>query len=89
MKRQEYPLMEEEVLIVREGWRIVFDFHKSVFARVAARYLESLNPISVKERGERIILELEAEKGEELRAWLLLNLGKGFFITELESFELK
>jgi len=86
---QDYPLMEEEVLIVREGGKILFDFHKTVFARVAARYLESLNPITVRERGERIVLELEAEKGEELRAWLLLNLGKGFFITELESLELR
>lgn len=82
-------MMEEEVLIVREGGRILFDFHKTVFARVAARYLDSLNPITVRERGERIVLELEAEKGEELRAWLLLNLGKGFFITELESLELR
>jgi len=86
---QDYPLMEEEVLIVREGGKILFDFHKTVFARVAARYLESLSPITVRERGERIVLELEAEKGEELRAWLLLNLGKGFFITELESLELR
>lgn len=82
-------MMEEEVLIVREGGRILFDFHKAVFARVAARHLDSLNPITVRERGERIVLELEAEKGEELRAWLLLNLGKGFFITELESLELR
>lgn len=89
MRWQDYPLMEEEVLIVRKGGRILFDFHKTVFARVAARYLESLNPITVRERGERIVLELEAEKGEELRAWLLLNLGKGFFITELESLELR
>lgn len=89
MRWQDYPLMEEEVLIVREGGKILFDFHKTVFARVAARYLESLNPITVRERGERIVLELEAEKGEELRAWLLLNLGKGFFITELESLELR
>ena len=89
MRWQDYPLMEEEVLIVREGGRILFDFHKTVFARVAARYLDSLNPITVRERGERIVLELEAEKGEELRAWLLLNLGKGFFITELESLELR
>lgn len=88
MKWQELPLMEEEVLIVREGWRMLFDFHKSVFERVVARHLGALEPASVKERGERVVVELDAERGEEFRAWLLLNLGKGFFITELESLEL-
>jgi len=88
VKWQELPLMEEEVLIVREGWRMLFDFHKSVFERVVAQHLGALEPASVKERGERVVVELDAERGEELRAWLLLNLGKGFFITELESLEL-
>lgn len=81
--------MEEEVLIVREGGRVLFDFPKAVFARLVARRISSLNPISVREREGRVLLEVDRERGEELRAWLLLNLDKGFFITELESMELK
>jgi len=85
---QELPLMEEEVLIVRDCGRMLFDFHKSIFEKVVARYIGALEPVSIEERGDRVVVELDAEKGEELRAWLLLNLGKGFFITELESLDL-
>jgi len=88
VKWQELPLMEEEVLIVRDGVRMLFDFHKKIFEKVVAREISALKPISVEERGDRVVVELDIEKGEELRAWLLLNLGKGFFITELESLDL-
>lgn len=81
--------MEEEVLVIREGSAIIFNFHSCIFNKVAARHLKSLSPISVEEKGDRVILKLRAEEGEELRAWLLLNLGKGFFLTELESLELR
>ncbi|MCS7104730.1 MAG: hypothetical protein NZ954_04110 [Thermofilaceae archaeon] len=82
------PLMEEEVLILREGSTIVFNFHSRIFNKVAAPHLKFLSPISIEEKGDRVILKLRAEEGEELRAWLLLNLGKGFFLTELEGLEL-
>lgn len=81
--------MEEEVLVVREGGTMTFNFHKSVFARVVGRHLRSLRPLSMETRGERVVLRLSQEEGEELRAWLLLNLNKGFFITELECLELR
>ncbi len=82
-------LMEEEVLIVRESGRWTFDFHRSVFARVVGRNIRNLHPISMSSRGERVVVTLSEEEGEELRAWLLLNLHKGFFITELECLEAK
>ncbi|MEM1522134.1 MAG: hypothetical protein QXU69_03865 [Thermofilaceae archaeon] len=82
-------LMEEEVLVVRERGSITFNFHRMVFARVVGKHLRNLKPLLMEIRGERVVLKLNQEEGEELRAWLLLNLNKGFFITELECLELR
>lgn len=82
-------LMEEEVLVVREKGVMIFNFHRSVFAKVVGKHLRNLKPVSIEVRGERVVLKLSQEEGEELRAWLLLNLNKGFFITELECLELR
>lgn len=79
--------MEEEVVVAREGDVMLFDFHWRVFNKLAPRFLRALRPISLRRRGERVVIELGREEGEELRAWLLINTGKGFYITELESLE--
>lgn len=89
MEWREADLMEEEVLIVRESGVMTFNFHKTIFNRIVRKHLGSLRPISIEVRGERVVLKLCQEEGEELRAWLLLNLDKGFFITELETLELR
>lgn len=82
-------LMEEEVLVVREGSVWAFNFHRAVFAKLVRKHLRRLKPLAIEERGDRILLKLEQEKGEELRAWLILNSDKGFFLTELECLELR
>lgn len=83
------PLMEEEVLVVKEGAVMSFNFHRSLYERLVKPLLSILQPRCVEERGERVVLRLEGERGEEFKAWLLINLDKGFYITELESIELK
>ena len=82
------PLMEEEVLVVREKSVIIFDVHKRLYNELLKGVLSKLKPLAVREEGERVVVELRDDEGEELRAWLLLNLDKGFFITELESLDL-
>jgi len=85
----EEELMEEEVLIVREGSTWTFNLPREVFARLVSRHVEKLSPLAVSFRGNRVLLKLERERAEELRVWLLLNLNKGFFVTELECLDLR
>ena len=89
MEWRNSSLMEEEVLIIREGSVWTFNFHKSVFLRVVGKHLGKLHPLSVDSQGERVVLRLNPDEGEELRAWLFLNLNKGFFITELECLDIR
>ncbi|RLF04343.1 MAG: hypothetical protein DRK00_06915, partial [Thermoprotei archaeon] len=63
--------MEEEVLVVREGALMSFNFHRSLYERLVKPLLSMLHPQCVEERGERVILKLEGERGEEFKAWLL------------------
>ena len=82
-------LMEEEILVMRQGRNIVFNFHKGLFASLIQPLINLLEPCVTRREGDRVILILEGEKAEELKAWLMLHLEQGFYITELEDLELQ
>lgn len=84
----EFPLMEEEILVLRERGFLLFNMHRSFYEKMVKRVIGTLNPLLVEEKGDRIVVKFGSEEGEEFRAWLLLNLNKGFYITELDSLEL-
>ena len=81
--------MEEEVLVVKQGCEISFNFHESLYERLIEPLVGMLDPLEVERIGDRVLVKLTESRGEELKAWLLINLDKGFYITELESVELK
>lgn len=80
--------MEEEILVLRERGFLIFNMHRNFYEKAVKKVIGALSPLLVEGRGDRVIVKFRSEEGEEFRAWLLLNLDKGFYITELDSLEL-
>lgn len=80
--------MEEEILVLRERGFLIFNMHRNFYEKTVKRVIGALNPLLIEGRGDRVLVKFSSEEGEEFRAWLLLNLDKGFYLTELDSLEL-
>ena len=86
-----WPLMEEEILIVEDENKMYFNFPYSLFKKTIEKEISKL-PVSVTTRedslgGKRAVVILDKQYGSEVKAWLsvkLPSLDKKYFITELE-----
>jgi len=86
-----WPLMEEEILVVEDESHVYFNFPHSLYKKTIEKHVAKLSPIvRVKDDplgGKRVVLTLDKQGGLEVKAWLSLmmdKLGKKYFITELE-----
>jgi hypothetical protein len=86
-----WPLMEEEILIVEDEKNIYFNFPYSLYKKGIEKEISRL-PVTVTISedslgGKRALVVMEKQLGAEVKAWLsvkLPSLNKKYFITELE-----
>lgn len=87
----DWPVMEEEILVVEDSKGTYFNFPYSLYKRRLEKELSKLQAaVRVKEDrlgGKRAEVFVDKQTAEEIKAWLtvtLSELSKKYFITELE-----
>jgi hypothetical protein len=88
----DWPLMDEEILILETGDKMYFNFPYTLFRKELRKRLMDYNvEAKVTENalgGKRVELIVDKQVGLEIKAWLALRLptmdGK-YFITEMEE----
>jgi hypothetical protein len=88
----DWPLMDEEILILETGDKMYFNFPYTLFRKELRKRLMDYNvEAKVTENalgGKRVELVVDKQVGLEIKAWLALRLptmdGK-YFITEMEE----
>jgi len=86
-----WPLMEEEVLIIRYEDKLSFNFPYHFYEKYIEPMIRKgmIKPLRVSvsegEYSKRVEIDLELESGAELRAWLLIKVIEDdtFFISEV------
>lgn len=89
----QWPLMEEEILIIENEEKVVFNIPYSLYKSGLDKHLKDLRVDEVHNRqdplgGQRIILVLDKQSALELKAWITLQLSKSdhkYFVTDLEE----
>ena len=89
----QWPLMEEEILIIENKKNVVFNIPYSLYKNGLENHLKDLHINKIYTRqdplgGPRIILILDKQNALELKAWITLQLSKSshkYFVTDLEE----
>ncbi len=89
---RQWPLMEEEILIVENRDYVLFNFPVNFYTKYLAENIKKLRTLKIYSTrdsggGQRVIVILDKNTALELRAWLTLTLSEdeNFFITDIEE----
>ena len=89
----ENMVFEDEVLVIRSGEEIVFNFPRDFYERYLKRMEHMISPLRKEEvedptGGSRVVVSLRGDSAQELAIWLALNMPDDYFLTEIEEVDL-